>query len=302
MKSELEIKVTMVDVSSIMPDPDQPRKYFAADKMSQLQFSIKREGILNPLIIYKDKKTGKYLILDGERRYRAAIASGLKKVPTRIIEAVSESDRLIKQFQLQEMYETWTPGEKASALVHLAKEMNTTIDHICKMFSINDRTARRYKAFSTLTNQDMFIKNEIPIEHVENIMMLKHFLKRRVNEILKEKFDRNDEKKVEAAVIRRIKEGSIRERIHYTQVKDAVSKNIKYLEKFLDSDISPEAMFYETKAQGAYHIRNAFNSASYLANHLEKFMETEDVKVSDRYLIAMKRAARILKNFLDKAE
>ena len=68
-----------VDINRIIPDSNQPRKYFNPDSLAELSQSIKQNGILQPVIIrMQEDKT--YLVA-GERRFRAAKIAGLKKIP-----------------------------------------------------------------------------------------------------------------------------------------------------------------------------------------------------------------------------
>ena len=71
--------VTLVDVQ---PNPDQPRKHFAPEKLAELAESIKARGLLQPIIVRR-VETG-YQILAGERRFRAAQLAGLDKLPALI--------------------------------------------------------------------------------------------------------------------------------------------------------------------------------------------------------------------------
>src|SRR5574340_693169 len=69
-----------VEVSQIVPNPDQPRKYFDEQALEELAHSIKQNGVLQPIIIRFDRD-GKISLVAGERRYRAAKMAGLEKIP-----------------------------------------------------------------------------------------------------------------------------------------------------------------------------------------------------------------------------
>lgn len=75
-----------LELSKIFPNPDQPRKFFGEQEQAELAASIKVHGILQPLILVKSGE--KYMIVAGERRYRAAKKLGLKTVPA-----------IVKQFE-----------------------------------------------------------------------------------------------------------------------------------------------------------------------------------------------------------
>ena len=67
-------------LADIYPNPDQPRKNFDKDALSALTESIKKHGVITPLVVTPDSD-GRYMIIAGERRYRAAKEAGLISVP-----------------------------------------------------------------------------------------------------------------------------------------------------------------------------------------------------------------------------
>ncbi len=74
-----------IDVSYIYANPDQPRKEFDKDKLEELAMSIKEYGILEPIVV--TKRDDRYMIIAGERRYRASGLARLKTMPCMVIEA-----------------------------------------------------------------------------------------------------------------------------------------------------------------------------------------------------------------------
>src|SRR5579884_638849 len=73
-------RVEKIPIKQIEPNPHQPRKHFDDNSLNELAASIKNHGIIQPLIV-KPLNAGKYTLIAGERRWRAAIKSGLKTVP-----------------------------------------------------------------------------------------------------------------------------------------------------------------------------------------------------------------------------
>jgi len=74
----------VLPVESLIPNPDQPRRFFSADSLLELTESIREKGVLQPLIVRPAKATGKFEIVAGERRWRAAQAAELHEVPVLI--------------------------------------------------------------------------------------------------------------------------------------------------------------------------------------------------------------------------
>ncbi len=74
-----KIKESLLDISLIVTNPDQPRKEFKEEALQELADSIREIGIIQPVIV--EKKNDKYEIVAGERRYRASKLAGLDKIP-----------------------------------------------------------------------------------------------------------------------------------------------------------------------------------------------------------------------------
>lgn len=83
-----------IPIDLIFPNPDQPRRSFSEDALSELARSIAEKGVLQPLILRKDPKDAdKYQIVAGERRWRAAQRASLHEVPA-IIRDLSDTEVL----------------------------------------------------------------------------------------------------------------------------------------------------------------------------------------------------------------
>ncbi len=74
-----------VDIELVKPNPDQPRMHFNKDELEELSSSIKKDGLLQPILV-REVADG-YEIIAGERRWQACKLAGMKKVPVRIKEA-----------------------------------------------------------------------------------------------------------------------------------------------------------------------------------------------------------------------
>ena len=90
----LRKKITEVLVEQIHANRQQPRKHFEKMQLEELRDSICQFGILQPLILRREED-GSYMILAGERRFRAAVMAGLTKVPALVREASEEEAGMI---------------------------------------------------------------------------------------------------------------------------------------------------------------------------------------------------------------
>lgn len=79
----VEEGILQVEIESIKPNPDQPRTNFKKTELEELSQSIKKEGLIQPILVREVDDEG-YQIIAGERRWQAAKLAGLKKVPIQI--------------------------------------------------------------------------------------------------------------------------------------------------------------------------------------------------------------------------
>lgn len=86
-------RIQKIPVGDISPNKDQPRKYFDTQALEELAQSIKRYGVLQPLVVSKAGES--YVIIAGERRWRAAKQAGLKRVPV-----VVRSAEVLEQLEI----------------------------------------------------------------------------------------------------------------------------------------------------------------------------------------------------------
>lgn len=115
---------TMLALEKLVANPNQPRKFFAEDKLAQLAESIAQKGVLQPILVRP--VDGKYQIVAGERRYRAAERLGLAEVPARIVEDLNERDMLEISIVENLQRDDLNPLELAEGYQRLVNEFNLT--------------------------------------------------------------------------------------------------------------------------------------------------------------------------------
>lgn len=133
----LENQVKLVKISMVEPNRNQPRKYFGEDALYEMAESIKKQGVLQPLLV-SDKKDY-YEIVAGERRWRAAKLAGKKEIPV-IVKELSEQEiveiSLIENIQREDL----NAIEEAMAYKRLMDEFSLKQDEIAEKVS-KSRTA-----------------------------------------------------------------------------------------------------------------------------------------------------------------
>ena len=116
--------VTELEIGKIKPNPNQPRKNFDIDALNELAASIKIHGIVQPIVVNK-QGNDEYLIIAGERRWRAANICGLKTVPVIV---KNYTDKQVKEISIIEnlQREDLNPIEAARAIKELMDEYGLT--------------------------------------------------------------------------------------------------------------------------------------------------------------------------------
>ncbi|MBI2819869.1 MAG: ParB/RepB/Spo0J family partition protein [Acidobacteria bacterium] len=121
--------VRQIGVSTISPNPHQPRQQFHPERLQELADSIKVHGIVQPVVVRRQGE--KYLLIAGERRWRAASLAGLPTVPA-IIRNVPDNQileiTLIENIQREDL----NPVELAEALARLSNDANLTHEQIAE--------------------------------------------------------------------------------------------------------------------------------------------------------------------------
>ena len=116
-----------MDIEMIIPNPDQPRKNFDEEQLNELAISIKRYGVIQPITVVKNGL--KYIIIAGERRYRACKIAGLKQIPV-IVKDYTEKEckeiALIENLQRSDL----NPIEEATAFRKLIDEYNLSQEEL----------------------------------------------------------------------------------------------------------------------------------------------------------------------------
>lgn len=287
----------IVPIGKVNADTDQPRKFFDEAKLAALGKSIKVHGILNPLVV--EKTTDGYLLVDGERRYRAAKAVGLKEIPITVIASKDKITRSVEQFHLQEMHEGWSPAEKAEVIGVLCQDTGKTFAEVCAMLNIKPDNARKLWAISRLSEKGLFNEKNISIEFAEPLVYLTAFVKK-MKESVNEPFTLGEKKKLERTVIKNISDGTFTSSRDITRLKDTFKSNPKMLEKFVAGE-DANSLFIESKARAAYHLRNATNMSGYLTTHIHAFLKDPRVKLEDTNVNAFRNVYSALTQLAQKA-
>ncbi len=162
----LELDILEIDV-----DKNQPRKEFDQDKLKELAESIKEHGIIQPIIVRKSGE--RYIIIAGERRFRAARSAGMEKVPVIIRDDVdirSLELSLIENIQRENL----NPIEEARAIERLISEYGYTQSEAAERLSKSRSALANSLRLLTLSEkiQEDLYRGRLTSGHARAILMI----------------------------------------------------------------------------------------------------------------------------------
>ena len=122
-----------IDLNNISANPKQPRTVFDEDQLTELALSIKEVGLLQPPVV-RAIGNGKYQIIMGERRFRAAKLAGLKSIP--VIIRQTTDDQLLREALIENIHRSQlNPLEEGAAYQQLLNDFSYTHDELAAKLS-----------------------------------------------------------------------------------------------------------------------------------------------------------------------
>ena len=214
------ISAIYVPLSSISANPNQPRKSFDEESLKELSISIKEQGIIQPIIV-EEIVPGRYSIIAGERRFRAAKMAGINKVPV-IIKSLNEMQRIQMSLIENIQRENLNPIEEASAYQYLMQRSDMTQEQVAEKVGKSRSAIANSVRLLSLSDaiKDDLISGQISAGHARAILSL-------VNP--------SDQKLLRDKIIER--DLSVREA---EKLADEYNKGHKIVPKKKDKDDDPE--------------------------------------------------------------
>jgi ParB family transcriptional regulator, chromosome partitioning protein len=174
----METNFLNVPLKNIVADPNQPRKYYDKTAMEELENSVIKNGIIQPILLRPHGK--KYMLVCGERRYRASGAVGIKEIPA-VIRELSDTETLelqiVENLQRKEVH----PMEEAVAFQSLAETCSTleiaarigkSESYVVKRIKLNDLIDDAQEIFFTghITLTNALILSRLDVEVQKEII------------------------------------------------------------------------------------------------------------------------------------
>jgi ParB family chromosome partitioning protein len=166
-------KLVDIDVDSIHPNPHQPRKNFQKSALQQLADSMKEEGIIQPVVV--SKKDGKYFLVVGERRWRAAQLLKWEKIPA-LVKEFSDNDIMAKALIENIQRENLNAIEIAEGIEALISQSGEGQQEAADRLGMNRATLSNFLRLLKLPQQikDAVIQEKLDQGHARALLALKN--------------------------------------------------------------------------------------------------------------------------------
>jgi ParB family chromosome partitioning protein len=160
-----------IDIDDIYPNPYQPRKKFSTDKIRELADSLKDAGMIQPMVVYRNE--GKYYLMVGERRWRAAQYLNWKKVPA-IIKDLTQDEVIVGALVENIQREDLNAVEIAEGIEVLIKDMGLTQEKAGERLGMNRSTLTNYLRLLKLPEaiKESVISGDISQGHARALLSL----------------------------------------------------------------------------------------------------------------------------------
>lgn len=163
-----------IPLDQIEPGDQQPRESFDREKLEELAQSIRTNGLIQPITVQKIE-TGKYRIIAGERRWRAAGIAGLEKIPA-LVRQVEDANRLQMALIENIQREDLNPMEIAVAFYHLSKDHGLSHEEIAQRTGKDRTTITNFIRLLRLDAavRQALIEGKISMGHARALLNLFH--------------------------------------------------------------------------------------------------------------------------------
>lgn len=166
-----KVKLVKLPVNQILPNPSQPRKYFAEDELMGLALSIKENGLLQPITVRK--AGGKYYLIAGERRLRACILAQIPEIPAILSDYTAEESAvfaLLENVQRKDL----NMFEQAHAIVNLLREWQITQEEAARRLGMSQSYLANKIRLLKLSQEEQaeIIENRLTERHARSLLKI----------------------------------------------------------------------------------------------------------------------------------
>ena len=240
-------------ISDISPDPEQPRRHFNKEKLEELANSIKIHGVLQPIVVIR--KNSKFLIVAGERRYRASKLAGLERVPA-VVRELSDQNRLELSLIENIQRDNLNVLEMAEAYSKLREQFNLTAKEIGERVGGRSESAvlntlRLLKLPQIV--KDYIVSGELKEGQARPLLKIdEETIKKILPKIIEENWS---SRKIEQFLVNYKKQIEESKKVEPKKVNNPFEKTVKHISKKLSADVD-----IKTSARGSGKIVIKFKS------------------------------------------
>lgn len=251
-------------ISDISPDPEQPRRHFNKEKLEELVNSIRIHGVLQPIVVVR--KNSKFLIVAGERRYRASKLAGLERVPA-VVRELSDQNRLELSLIENIQRDNLNVLEMAEAYLKLREQFNLTAKEIGERVGGRSESAvlntlRLLKLPQIV--KDYIISGKLKEGQARPLLKIDEgTIKKILPKIIEENWS---SRKIEQFLVNYKKQIEESKKVEPKKVNNPFEKTVKHISKKLSADVD-----IKTSARGSGKIVIKFKSEEEL-KRLEKIL------------------------------
>ena len=251
-------------ISDISPDPEQPRRHFNKEKLEELANSIRIHGVLQPIVVIR--KNSKFLIVAGERRYRASRLAGLERVPA-VVRELSDQNRLELSLIENIQRDNLNVLEMAEAYSKLREQFNLTAKEIGERVGGRSESAvlntlRLLKLPQIV--KDYIISGKLKEGQARPLLKIdEETIKKIIPKIIEENWS---SRKIEQLLVNYKKQIEESKKVEPKKVNNPFEKTVKHISKKLSADVD-----IKTSARGSGKIVIKFKSQEEL-KRLEKIL------------------------------
>lgn len=157
-------------LSEVVPDPNQPRKYYDELALNELVQSISTDGVIQPILV-RPTADGQYMIVCGERRYRASMLAGKQDIPA-VVRDMNDNDALQLQIVENLLRKDVHPIEEATAFKSLAEKYSAE-EIATRVGKSTAYVVKRIKLADLIPEaQDIYFRNLIEMKHAQMLCRL----------------------------------------------------------------------------------------------------------------------------------
>lgn len=284
--------LAQIDPEQVRANPNNPRRYFNEERLDLLRTSIQEVGILVPIIVYRSvDDPGKYILMDGERRWRSALDLGLQVVPANVIAVPDPLDNLLQMFNIHNVREDWPLISVALSLrevIAISGEQGEK--RLSEMTGLTRSTVRRAKRLLSIPDAEIaLIQGEAHLDRVRQIhredlyleieaaeSVLRNELPSVVNDFSRPEIIRAFAEKAEVGSLRAVTDFRSVGKLVKAIDDDVVDRNIveQAVRRLIEHpDVSPKDVFDDVAAEG-YRQQTIQRKSQVLADDLREALST----------------------------